>query len=91
MEEPIAGTDRRHEVRATILALAASELDLREPPDDSTDLAESLDSIQRLSLVVSIEDHFEVCFEPEDDENIRTLGEAIDTVVRLLDASGSGG
>jgi acyl carrier protein len=89
MEDPVPDAGRRHEVRTTILALAASELDLPEAPDDNTDLAESLDSIQRLSLVVSIEDHFEVCFEPEDDEGIRTLGEAIDAVVRLLDADRS--
>ena len=87
MEDPVPASTRREEVRAAILALAASELDLAQAPDDSTDLAESLDSIQRLSLVVSIEDHFEVCFEPEDDETIRTLGQAIDAVVRLLEAS----
>ena len=31
--------------------------------------------MQRLTLVVGIEDHFEICFEPEDDEQALTLGD----------------
>ena len=43
-------------------------------------LAENLDSVQRLTLVVAIEDHFEICFEPEDEEQVETLND----VVRLI-------
>jgi acyl carrier protein len=41
------------------------------------ELADSLDSMQRLSLVVAIEDHFEICFEPEDDEAVRTVDDVV--------------
>ena len=30
-------------------------------------LADQLDSVARLTLVVAIEDHFKICFEPEDE------------------------
>jgi acyl carrier protein len=44
------------------------------------DLAANLDSVQRLTLVVAIEDHFEICFDPEDEEQVETLND----VVRLI-------
>lgn len=69
-------------VRPTIEALARKELRLDADatlPGDA-ELAEHLDSIRQLSLVVAIEDHFEIAFEPEDDEAARTL----DDVVRLV-------
>ena len=34
------------------------------------DLADHLDSIQRLTLVVAIEDHFEICFDESDEAEI---------------------
>ena len=33
-------------------------------------LSEQLDSMQRLSLMVAIEDHFEIIFEPEEEQEI---------------------
>ncbi len=68
-------------VRDTVLLLAARELAL--PPErveaiaDNDDLAMHLDSLQRLSLVVAIEDHFQICFEEEDDTQVRTLAEVV--------------
>jgi len=73
-------------VRAAIAALAATELGLRGPLPDG-DLSEALDSVQRLALVVAIEDHFRIAFEPEDDEGARTL----DDVVRIVRARLAGG
>ena len=79
----------RAAIRAQVEALARTELRLDgELPDG--DLAEHLDSVQRLTLVVAIEDTFEVCFEPEDDEGIVTLDDVITVVHRRL-AEGSGG
>lgn len=78
------------EVRHQVLAVAARELSLG--PDqlalltDDADLGEHLDSIQRLSLVVGIEDHFEICFEPEDDEEAVTLGDVTRIVVQRMTA-----
>jgi len=66
---------------AEIRALAKAELDLSDD-DLADDLASSLDSIQRLSLVVAIEDHYEICFDPDDEEGTMTLSD----VVRLVHA-----
>ena len=41
------------------------------------DLADQLDSVARLTLVVAIEDHFQICFEPEDEEQIHTMKELV--------------
>jgi acyl carrier protein len=67
-------------IRRDIEAIAQKELRTDEPLAGDAVLAEHLDSIRRLSLVVAIEDHFEICFEPEDDEAAETL----DDVVRIV-------
>ncbi len=71
-------------VRAQILEIARRELALGEDElgriTDGAELGEHLDSVQRLTLVVGIEDHFQICFEPEDDEAAVTLGD----VARLV-------
>ena len=43
----------------------------------TTSLSQSLDSMQKMSLVVAIEDRFEICFEPEEEE-------AIDSIEQLI-------
>lgn len=48
------------------------------------ELASSLDSVQRLSLVVAIEDHFRVVFSPEDEERIRTVDELVAAIGQKL-------
>jgi acyl carrier protein len=50
------------------------------------DLATHLDSVQRLTLVVAIEDHFKVCFDPEDEEQVETLDDVIQLIQRKLTA-----
>lgn len=74
------------DVRAQLDALAADVLGWKGPLP-AGELAESLDSMQRLALVVAIEDHFGVAFEPEDDEAART----VDDVVALLRAKRDAG
>lgn len=71
------------EIRAQVEALARSELRL-EGALPTGDLAEHLDSVQRLTLVVAIEDTFEICFEPDDDESVVTLEDVVTTVQRRL-------
>lgn len=68
-------------LREEITALIVRELHLTEGMP-SGDLSESLDSVQRLSLVVAIEDHYEIAFDEEDDASVTTL----DDVVRLVAA-----
>ena len=69
------------EVHAAISSIAQTELGF-EGPLPTGDLAEHLDSMQRLTLVVAIEDRFKICFEPEDEIEIRTM----DDVIRLVKA-----
>lgn len=71
-------------VKGRIVELARQEL--RWQGDlPSGDLAEALDSVQRLQLVVAIEDEFKICFDPDDEDGARTLEDVVATVLRLLD------
>ena len=60
----------------------AKQLKLDLPLELSTDVQGdlSLDSIQRLTLVVELENHFRICFDPGEAEGVSTLGD----VVRLI-------
>jgi acyl carrier protein len=72
-------------IRARILELAAAELRLDAVPVEALadgDLARHLDSVQRLTLVVAIEDTFAICLDPEDEAELATL----DDVVRFVAA-----
>ena len=70
-------------IRRAIVDIAQAELGEYAPPE-GMDLADALDSVQRLALVVAIEDHFEVCFEPEDDQASVTLDDVARVVARRL-------
>ena len=75
-------------IRTTIADLARDELGLDGDLPEG-ELADALDSVQRLTLVVAIEDHFAICFEPEDDEEARTVDDVVRIVGRHL-AEGAG-
>ena len=45
-------------------------------------LSEQLDSMQRLSLMVAIEDHFEIIFEPEEEQEIT----GVQSLLRMIEA-----
>lgn len=66
-----------------IAELAARELRWQGPLPEG-DLSEHLDSVQRLTLVVAIEDRFEIVFEPEDEESVRTLADVMRVVRHKL-------
>ena len=53
----------------------------------TTSLSQSLDSMQKMSLVVAIEDRFEICFEPEEEESI----DSIDELIHFIQAKTSNG
>ncbi len=72
------------ELRQSLLRIARESTGLEQVP--TGELAEALDSVQRLTLVVAIEDHFKISFSPEDDEEIRTFEELLVRVRRLLEA-----
>ncbi|TVQ94558.1 MAG: acyl carrier protein [Deltaproteobacteria bacterium] len=71
-------------IKDRILQLARDELGIA--PDDlealaSQDLAHQLDSVQRLTLVVAIEDTFEVCLDPDDERVLATLDDVVALIV----------
>ena len=71
------------DIRTTISTIISEELGWKTPVPDG-DLSEHLDSIQKFSLVVAIEDHYEICFEPEEGEQIISFEHVIDLVHKKL-------
>ncbi len=67
------------QVREVVERLAVETLRRSEPLPEG-DLAEVLDSVDRLALVVAIEDHYEISFDDDDDAGVRTA----DDVVRII-------
>lgn len=46
------------------------------------DLSEHLDSVDRLALVVAVEDHYEIILEPEDEEALLTVADVVSCIQR---------
>lgn len=78
-------THSRERVLAAIQRIAAAELRLTDPLPLG-DLADALDSVQRLTLVVAIEDHFQISFDPEDEGDAATIDGVVALVLRKLEA-----
>ena len=79
-EQTAQGAQARAErVRAEVIALARKELrrDLPEALIGGADLAEHLDSMQRISLAVAVEDHFRICLPEEAEAEIRSLPDLV--------------
>lgn len=55
--------------------------------DETTHLFRDLelDSIQQLTFVVEIENHFKICFDEGDEAGIATIGDVVDAVSNRLD------
>ncbi|MEO1172758.1 MAG: acyl carrier protein [Myxococcota bacterium] len=68
------------ELREIVSLQIGRPVELTMDSDFQADL--ELDSLKRLSLVVAIENHFKVCFEPEDDAGIRTVGDLVSAIER---------
>ncbi len=69
-----------------IRRVAADRLQITRPVDLDSDLARDLrlDSIALLSLVVELENEFEICFEPEDEDDIATVRDVVTVLLRRL-------
>ncbi|MFP3940667.1 MAG: acyl carrier protein [Thermoanaerobaculia bacterium] len=82
-----AGGERRRELAARLAGGSGGfgpSLRLAE------DLA--LDSVQRLTLAVEVENRFRICLEPEDEEGIATVGDLASVVEgKLRDRQEAGG
>jgi acyl carrier protein len=72
------------QLREEIIQLAIQKCALENVLPDG-DLSEILDSVQRLTLIVAIEDHYKICFEPDDDEAVLTLNDVVRLVAARLE------
>ena len=71
------------EIRNVLQEIAREELDwTQDLPTGS--LSEELDSMQKMSLVVGIEDRFLICFEPEEEQQIDTVETLISFISKKL-------
>ena len=50
-------------------------------------LSEQLDSMQRLSLMVAIEDHFEIIFDPEEEEELTDVSSLVELICHKCDSA----
>jgi len=76
------------DIRATLRAIAVHELDWTDPLPSGS-LAEALDSLQRMTLVVAVEDRFAICLEPPDEAAIDTIADLV-AVIRAKLATPTG-
>jgi len=77
------------EIHQILTEITHAELWL-DGPLPAGDLALHLDSIQRLTLVVAIEDRFLICFEPEEEDAVRTLSDVVGIIQAKCNDSGGG-
>jgi len=73
-----------------VVAVLRSKLSVRAPLTPQTSILRDLqlDSVQVLTLVVELENHFRLCFEPGDEAGLATLGD-ITTRIAALQARGN--
>lgn len=50
----------------------------------------ALDSLKRLTLVIEVEDRFQVCLDEADEATIETAGDLLDTIRRKRGETGAG-
>jgi len=71
-----------HDTIVEILARLAADSTGWSGPLPAGDLSEHLDSVDRLALVVAIEDHYEICLDPEDEEALTTVADVVACIQR---------
>ena len=76
----------RDEIALRLRAIVQERLAQEAPPSLDTNLLGDLqlDSVQQLDLVVAIENEFEICLTPEDEQGLATLGELAALVLHRL-------
>jgi acyl carrier protein len=80
-------TDREASVAAEILRLAREELGYTHEPGEAEPLAQALDSLQLLSLVVAVEDRFRIVLAEDDAAGTRTLADLARLIAARADAA----
>jgi acyl carrier protein len=76
------------EIFQAIREVLARHLHLSAPVTPQTDIARdlALDSVHQLTFIVELENRFRVCFDPDDEQGLRTLGDVARLVERRLQA-----
>ena len=77
---------RRQEIHDRIAELLRDKLEVTAPLTPQTDLLAhlKLDSIQQFTLVVELENQFEICFDPGEEQDLHTLAQLTDLVLAHL-------
>ena len=78
------------EVRRAVEEVARASLRWEGALPDG-DLSQALDSLQRLTLAVAIEDRFQICLDEEAERSITTVDALVDLVLDLVNRSPDGG
>ena len=76
--------EERRLVFQGIAEIAAKDLEREQAIDPSLRLIEDLklDSIRLLTLIVAVEDRFRICLDPDDEQELETVDDLIDLIVR---------
>ena len=77
---------REGEILSTIERLAHDHLDWPGPVTPEMDLVEDLqlDSLKLLTLAVQVENHFQICFDPEEEAGIRRVSDLVSMIDQKL-------
>lgn len=77
---------KRAGILDVVRGVVRRDLACEQPVEEASDLLGDLqlDSLQRLTLAVELENHFELCFDPEDEEGLATIGDVVDLIERQL-------
>lgn len=73
------------DISQTVKNMAQEILNVSEMPN--VPIREAFDSMNRLSLMVAIEDHFLIAFEPEEEDAIDSLEDLIQCIAQKLQNS----
>jgi len=81
------------EILEGVKQVLREHLAVRDEVHAETHLAKdlALDSLKQLTLVVEIENYFKICFDPGDEEGVRTLGDVVLLVAQRLSAEARDG
>lgn len=77
------------EILGTLRRLARERLDLERELSEELRLVEDLglDSLSQQVLAMEVENHFRICLDEEDEEEIRTVGDLVGTIRGKLAAT----
>ena len=71
-------TDQTSSITSQLKKIFVETLQKTELPSGS--IQEALDSVDRLALMVAVEDHYEIMFEPEEEEKIQTVEDFVSLI-----------